>query len=268
MDPGTRSTMSIRPLARSVLLATLGLACALAAGCGGEIPGAAFGPGMDGSFPVPGDAPADGAADASVLGDASDGELLPGELPLPPVDADRDRGVELPDTPLADTQEDPPPGPPPDSDGDGTPDPLDCAPLDPRIHPDAEEVCNLLDDDCDGETDEDQGNLFCGIGECLAIVPACQAGAPGSCVPLPSTAELCNGLDDDCDGSTDEDIPDLTCGQGPCTATVPGCTDQGVPKCVPLDVAGPEVCNGVDDDCDGLTDNGLPDLGCGVGPCA
>ena len=43
----------------------------------------------------------------------------------------------------------------PDADGDGTPDGEDCAPEDPRVHPGAEEVCNGLDDNCDGTIDAD-----------------------------------------------------------------------------------------------------------------
>src|SRR5690554_647172 len=42
-----------------------------------------------------------------------------------------------------------------DSDGDGVPDYKDCAPNDPRIHPNAVEICNGIDDNCDGLIDED-----------------------------------------------------------------------------------------------------------------
>ncbi|MBM4393185.1 MAG: putative metal-binding motif-containing protein, partial [Deltaproteobacteria bacterium] len=41
-----------------------------------------------------------------------------------------------------------------DRDGDGTADALDCDPDDPNANPEAKEVCNGFDDDCDGETDE------------------------------------------------------------------------------------------------------------------
>lgn len=47
-----------------------------------------------------------------------------------------------------------------DLDGDGVAAPEDCEDLDPRVVPGAEEVCNGVDDDCDGQVDEDA----CGSG--------------------------------------------------------------------------------------------------------
>ena len=41
-----------------------------------------------------------------------------------------------------------------DRDGDGDPDSTDCAPEDSAVHDGAEELCNGIDDDCDGEVDE------------------------------------------------------------------------------------------------------------------
>ena len=48
-----------------------------------------------------------------------------------------------------------------------------------------------------------------------------------------------------------------------------GC-DCGNPKITTVFDAGckPETCNGVDEDCDGVVDNGLPTASCGVGACA
>ncbi|MEL6345878.1 MAG: putative metal-binding motif-containing protein, partial [Myxococcota bacterium] len=41
-----------------------------------------------------------------------------------------------------------------DRDGDLWPDSEDCAPDDPTIHPSVEEVCDRLDNNCDGQIDE------------------------------------------------------------------------------------------------------------------
>ena len=43
---------------------------------------------------------------------------------------------------------------PADQDGDGTPDEFDCAPDDPSVHPGATEVCDEIDQDCDGIVDD------------------------------------------------------------------------------------------------------------------
>ncbi len=76
--------------------------------------------------------------------------------------------------------------------------------------------------------------------------------------------ELCNGLDDDCDGVTDEglDGAEQACatGQlGECGSGVLSCTDGQI-KCLP-DTAPEEelICDGRDEDCDGLIDESLRD---------
>ena len=93
-------------------------------------------------------------------------------------------------------------------------------------------------------------------------------GPPPGCTPMP---ELCNGLDDDCDGTPDNGDPG---GGRACNTGMPGiCSDGtnscvgGVLSCVPDQVAGAEICNGQDDDCDGAIDDGNPGGGsaCGTG---
>ncbi|MBM4353757.1 MAG: hypothetical protein FJ109_08165 [Deltaproteobacteria bacterium] len=130
------------------------------------------------------------------------------------------------------------------------------------------DVCDGLDNDCDGDTDEDLGLVACGKGKCAHQQPYCQGGKVSVCDPFLGVApEECDGKDNDCDGLTDEDFGVQTCGMGVCLHGVPGCKDGQVPDCDPLAGAGPETCNGLDDDCDGLADEGLGFTTCGKGQC-
>jgi len=114
-------------------------------------------------------------------------------------------------------------------------------------------------------------------GICSPGTMVCSANAWGSCVPDNSpTAELCNGVDDDCDGTTDEGF-DIGAS---CSAGTGACFDAGNYVCnagqdgIECDATAgtpsQEVCNGVDDDCDGSTDEGLvaPDANKQNGVCA
>jgi hypothetical protein len=176
-----------------------------------------------------------------------------------------------------------------DLDGDGWSAEDDCNDEDAAIHPDASEVCNGVDDDCDGETDEDAGDASTlwadadndGYGDPEAALTACEHPAgylddSSDCDDNdpsvhPQAVELCNGVDDDCDGETDEDAtdPSTWCldadadgfgDPGTCTQACDQPTGwvEDATDCddgdAAVNPAATELCNGVDDDCDGAVD--------------
>ncbi len=124
----------------------------------------------------------------------------------------------------------------------------------------APEVCNGLDDDCDGSSDDGVADIATGsnVGECQEEVQSCIGGSFQVVqARIDPTSEICNGLDDDCTGAVDNGFGPISCGTGVCEATVESCVN-GVPQsCVPLTGPGEELClDGLDDDCDGTVDDG------------
>jgi hypothetical protein len=89
-------------------------------------------------------------------------------------------------------------------------------------HPKAQEICNLVDDNCDGRTDENV-RPACGVGWCRRLSPSCD---PSFCKPGEPRAEECNAFDDDCDDIADED------------ATCPAGNRCSEGRCLPLTAAG------------------------------
>ena len=134
----------------------------------------------------------------------------------------------------------------------------------------ADEICDGYDNDCDGETDEDQGVTNCGMGICNHDEPNCIDGVPNNCDPFAGQMfEECNKIDDDCDGDIDEGLGEdvVTCGVGACEHTVTDCEGGDLPECDPFEGSSMEVCDGIDNDCDGDTDEGIPDITCGMFDC-
>ncbi len=164
----------------------------------------------------------------------------------------------------------------------------DCDDYRKTVYPGAKELCNMIDDNCDGHIDEnaelielwpdaDGDGYYDARTEKVGTPKIGCAGLKGwaaeagDCQPMnkavnPGAVEVCNNIDDDCDGEVDERVRP-TCGEGWCRRESPGCDLQ---YCMP-GVPTKEKCNFLDDDCNGLTDED-PDMGpagqtCAAGTC-
>lgn len=168
-------------------------------------------------------------------------------------------------------------GPPRDSsqpviDGNGTvaDAAVDASGIDDGAVPDAcplgeFEVCDGMDNDCDGNADEGAlpgVGLPCstGTGECIAGITSCTPTGEISCSGVEPVSELCDGLDNDCDGRSDEDIAaGMSCGltdTGECQLGSQQCLSGGY-QCVGAIYPTLEQCDPLDHDCDGNPLNGF-----------
>ena len=178
-----------------------------------------------------------------------------------------------------------------DLDGDGYLEGDDCDDNDAGVYPGATETCDGIDNNCDGEVDEGVQSVFFidndgdGFGDPENTVEACDA--PEGSVPngndcddteptvFPANTERCDGLDNDCNGEIDEDIPS----EWFFDADGDGFGDetQQVETCLPdegyVEISGDcddtngaifpeaeEICDSVDNNCDGDIDEGLLSL--------
>ncbi len=162
------------------------------------------------------------------------------------------------------------------------------------VFPAVDELCNGVDDDCDGVVDEElpspptdlcrgtpgtpcagtgvvcdtregQTGWFCDYADGVEFDPRVANG-------IVAQETACDGVDGDCDGVVDDPWPELgrPCNDG----GIGACRDVGEVRCDPQDrtatfcdlsvlpdpvpgagPSAPELCNAVDDNCDGIVDN-------------
>ena len=177
-----------------------------------------------------------------------------------------------------------------DSDGDGHAADQDCDDDDAAVHPGADELCNGVDDDCDEEVDEGllstvytdadgdghgdadtEAEVCTPAADQVALGDDCDDGDPGV---FPDAEELCDGADNDCDGDVDEDGVSTWYsdadgdGAGDPATAVESCAPEdgdvaNGDDCDDTDEAvnpgATELCDGVDNDCDGSADVGAVD---------
>ncbi|MBW2525133.1 MAG: hypothetical protein JRI23_13200 [Deltaproteobacteria bacterium] len=138
------------------------------------------------------------------------------------------------------------------------------------------EHCDGLDNDCNGQVDEgcpcENGETqSCyvndpateGVGVCAAGTQTCTNWQWGTCQnAITPSVEVCDGKDNNCDGNVDEGNPD---GGNACVTSQPGVCAQGIYvctagnlECAPAQPPSSEVCDGLDNNCDGTVDEGNP----------
>jgi hypothetical protein len=178
-----------------------------------------------------------------------------------------------------------------DADGDGYQSDTDCNDSNASIHPDAPEVCNEIDDNCDGDVDEGVINTYYkdadsdGYGNHSVAKGACSAPAGyvednTDCNDSdpdinPGATELCDGQDNDCNAATDDGFGEAWLGAA-CDGADSDLCQEGAYTCVDgsqtcSDNTGDdiEVCDNTDNDCDGTVDEDLTQATtCGAGACA
>ncbi len=146
----------------------------------------------------------------------------------------------------------------------------DCDDTDPFVNPGASEICNGIDDNCDGLIDNDVVPEYCENqkGACYGSVKRCVNGTFEPCGPadygsLYSPVEVCDGYDNNCDGEPDNNLTAPLCEKqlGVCANATKTClgqlgwlnctSEQYGPYYEPLEESS---CDGLDNDCDGQAD--------------
>ena len=169
----------------------------------------------------------------------------------------------------------------------------DCNDDNANVHPTATEVCDELDNNCDGLTDADDPLIVYdtfyrdldddGFGDINVTIEACEAPAgyvadstdcdDNNNMVNPNFPEICDGIDNDCDDLVDADDPDLGDiewhldndgdGYGDANTSLIQCSQPAGYTAFPGDCddsdannypGNLEVCDGQDNNCDGVVD--------------
>ncbi|MBN2798045.1 MAG: pre-peptidase C-terminal domain-containing protein [Deltaproteobacteria bacterium] len=144
-----------------------------------------------------------------------------------------------------------------DADGDGFNAPDDCNDNSVAVYPGAAEVCDGVDQDCDGEIDEGT-DCFDADGDGHMAAVDCDDGDAST---YPGAPESCDGADNDCDGTVDEGTECYDDDFDGETEQDGDCNDANANTYS----TAPEVCDGLDNDCDGELDEGIDCSGDGDG---
>ena len=172
-----------------------------------------------------------------------------------------------------------------DMDGDGFFSDEDCDDSNPARNPNAEEICDGVDNNCDGQADEGALGTFYadadgdGFGNPDLTKESCEAGEgfvefgtdcdDTSDAQYPGAEEICDGVDNDCNGEVDEDLQNLyyadedrdgfgaqeaevyDCDLREGLSAIVGDCNDGNSSISPVAI---EICDDIDNNCDGNID--------------
>ena len=182
-----------------------------------------------------------------------------------------------------------------DDDSDGYYNYVDCDDMDPNVNPGMPETCDGIDNNCDGQNNEGltyytyyldsdndgYGDLAISLDTCIVNDPVGYVSNSMDCNDAdpnvnPSMSEICDGIDNNCDGRNNEGLTyytyyfdsdgdgfgDLAFPMDTCIANSPAGYVDNFEDCndalAEINPSIPEICDAIDNNCDGRADEGLP----------